>query len=362
MREARTAAGLGVAIITHRYSATNAATGASTAAAWPVLTPSSNIWTTGKATKIRKTTRAMLPPGPSRALRSAGGTSRDVVSVMSASWRTGPRSAEPAFTPQDRRREGHPGDGPAREDEQVGRVDPRAGRARIEGDLEAVREVLDREGGGDGRQPTGQRAEVTPDAGDEGERQDADVRDHARRVGVRDEAQDRDAQGAEACGSGHEREDEAGQRLAADLDPVGHGGDHQRDRRHDDGDHDRGSHARADEGPARQRRAPQALEDARLAQDRELARDVRERGHDHAVGEEAGDDVDVRGDAAAVAEHLAVIERAEDQEKHERQREAEEGAASVTPERALVGDELPEPEVQVERRHEVGLQASVRVR
>src|SRR3954465_4087275 len=221
MREARTAAGLGVAIITHRYSATNAATGTSTAAAWPVLTPSSNIWTTGKATKIRKTTRAMLPPGPSRALRSAGGTSRDVVSVMSASWRTGPRSAEPAFTPQDRRREDPPGDGPAREDEQVGRVDPRAGRARIEGDLEAVREVLDREGGGDGRQPTGQRAEVTPDAGDEGERQDADVRDHARRVGVRDEAQDRDAQGAEARGSGDEREDEAGQRLAADLDPVG---------------------------------------------------------------------------------------------------------------------------------------------
>ena len=135
---------------------------------------------------------------------------------------------------------------------------------------------------------------------------------------------ERDAQQREAD---HARADEH-----AEREPVagpGHAEQHVADDEHDrhlqERVGDRVGRQAGEVGAGRQRRAAQALEDAALAQRREVVGERGERRRHHAHGGDAGDDhVEV---LVAAGEHGA-----EDREQAEREHDAEERRARVAPE------------------------------
>ena len=116
--------------------------------------------------------------------------------------------------------------------------------------------------------------------------------------------------------------------------------------RHRGDQQDRRADAPGDVGPARQRRALHALEHAFVAQDRGADRHVHERRRDHAVGEDAGHEEVVVGDATAAArEARAAVElEAKITRNMIGKQEREEGARAVAPEGALLVANLPRGE------------------
>jgi len=140
-----------------------------------------------------------------------------------------------------------------------------------------------------------------------------------------------------------ERDQQARQRRHTHVHAVGEPADREREYGDLERRHRRRADSSGDVGPAWQRRSPHAFEHAVVTQDRGADRDVDERRRDHRVGQDAGHEIVVVGDMVAPGP-LAVIDRPEDEQEHDRQQEREERARAIAPERPLLIADLPERE------------------
>ena len=202
----------------------------------------------------------------------------------------------------------------------------------------AVQHGGEREGVGERGQPVGQAADREPGTREEQQGQVGGVGEGRGRIGVGHQAGVGDAEGgeggrAEQCDQ-REGDPGDGRRWQADVEQQPAQAEHQHGLH---GDQDQpGDDLATEERPWRQGRAPQPLELAVVAHDRQPDHQADEgAGHDghaeHAGGEEGG--VADLG-AVRVELHGAVaVDGAEEHQEHHRQQDGEEGARAVAPER-----------------------------
>ena len=171
--------------------------------------------------------------------------------------------------------------------------------------------------------------------------QDQHVGDDGSGLGVGDDHDGGHAQRGEGGRAQQHGDDDGRHRLGAQVHVEADAAEDQHDDGHDDRDEGRRAEAAAHVGPARQRRAAHALEQPVVALDRDAAGHVHELGDDDPVGEDARQEEGDVGDVAQLLDPAAAVERAEEQQEHDRHPEGEEGPRAVAPEGALLVGHLP---------------------